>query len=71
MSCTNDFVIEDGTLISYTGLGGDVVIPSGVTSIGNYAFRDCTSLISVVIPAGVTRIGNSAWLMNYQNQKLR
>jgi len=32
-----------------------------VTSIGNSAFEDCTSLTSVVIPEGVTSIGKSSF----------
>jgi len=36
-------------------------IPSGVTSIGNYAFFSCSGLISVTIPSGVTSIGNYAF----------
>ena len=36
-------------------------IPVGVTSIGNYAFYDCTGLTSIDIPAGVTSIGVSAF----------
>ena len=38
-----------------------VVIESGVTSIGNYAFEDCTNLASVSIPASVTRLGDHAF----------
>ena len=38
-----------------------VVIGSGVTSIGNYAFEDCTNLASVSIPASVTRLGDHAF----------
>ena len=38
-----------------------VVIESGVTSIGDYAFKQCTSLASVTIPTSVTNIGKSAF----------
>ncbi|GAB6390787.1 MAG: leucine-rich repeat protein [Treponematales bacterium] len=38
-----------------------VVPPSALTSIGNDAFFNCTSLTSVTIPAGVTSIGNRAF----------
>ncbi|MCD7881705.1 MAG: leucine-rich repeat domain-containing protein [Clostridiales bacterium] len=38
-----------------------VVIESGVTSIGRYAFYNCTGLTSVVIPDSVTSIGNYAF----------
>ena len=37
------------------------VIPSSVTSIGSYAFGDCTGLTSVEIPSSVTEIGYDAF----------
>jgi len=39
----------------------ELVIPEGVTSIGNYAFRGCSGLTSVTIPDSVTSIGSSAF----------
>ncbi len=54
----------------FTKPTGNVVLPISVqhngvtyttTSIGNYAFYDCTGLISVAIPNSVTAIGYSAF----------
>jgi hypothetical protein len=43
------------------GISGTVTIPNSVTSIGSWAFEDCTSLASITIPASVTSIGNYAF----------
>ena len=39
----------------------DIVIPEGVSSIGNYAFFGFASLTSIVIPNSVTSIGSTAF----------
>ncbi len=39
----------------------DLVIPSGVTSIGMYAFSECSRLESITIPSSVTSIGRGAF----------
>ena len=57
----SDFVIESGVLVEYTGPGGDVVIPDGVTAIGEKAFA-FAHITSVVIPDSVTVIGDGAFV---------
>jgi len=57
----SDFTIENGVLTKYNGAGGDVVIPAGVTSIGDFAFENCTSLTSATIPDSVTSICHAAF----------
>ena len=39
----------------------ELVIPDGITSIGIYAFYNCSKLTSVTIPSSVTSIGESAF----------
>ena len=53
--------ICDDAFYDCTGLTS-VVIPDGVTEIGEEAFRGCTGLTSVVIPEGVTKIEWEAFL---------
>ena len=43
------------------GKQGDVVLPAGVTSIGNAAFQGCAGLTRITLPAGVTNIGDDAF----------
>ena len=54
-SCTSlsSLVISDSV--------AGIVIPDGVTSIGDYAFSSCRSLTNIVIPDSVTSIGDHAF----------
>ena len=40
----------------------ELIIPDSVTSIGDYAFYDCSGLTSITIPDSVTSIGSFAFL---------
>lgn len=60
-TATEEFVIVDGVLIEYTGNGGCVTIPNGVTSIGAHAFSACCDLTNIEIPESVTSIGAYAF----------
>ena len=39
----------------------EIVIPEGVTSIGNNVFEECTSLTTITVPATTTTIGAAAF----------
>ena len=61
LAAESDFTIENGILTKYNGPGGDVVVPEGITGIGQRAFADCEELTSVVIPDGVVGIDDMAF----------
>jgi uncharacterized repeat protein (TIGR02543 family) len=61
---TPNFRITSGAVSAGTKCAGAVLIPEGVTSIGNSAFTSATSITSVTIPASVISIGNEAFYFN-------
>lgn len=56
-----DYVIDGGTLVSYTGTESDITIPLGITSIGKDAFSGNNTLTKVYIPDEVTSIDYAAF----------
>ena len=58
-------VSPDGkTFVKYVGNENaeEFIIPDGVTCIGEWAFKDCSSLTSIILPDGVTSIGDFAFV---------
>lgn len=46
---------------SYREFISSIFIENGVTSIGEYAFKDCSKFTNIIIPGSVTSIGGSAF----------
>ena len=74
----NGFIIEDGVLTGYTGPGGDIVIPEGVTSIGRgtghgvleredpeYTWLFGGNVTSITIPKSVKYIAYDGYYPRY------
>ena len=56
-----DFDIQNGVLVAYNGTDKHVVIPDGVTEIGDDVFWQNENITSVIIPDGVTEIRKFAF----------
>jgi len=52
-----DFQMNGTTLVKYKGNATNVTIPSNVTIIGNYAFKDNTSIYTVTLHSKITALG--------------
>ena len=62
VSSDNRCLIINGTLKAFAPAGlTEYTIPDSVTSIGYYAFRNCSKLTSITIPDSVTSIGEGAF----------
>lgn len=57
----SEFVIEQGTLMKYTGSEEEVTVPKKVKIIDWHAFEGCSNLKKVVLPEKLNEIGRSAF----------
>ena len=57
-SYANPMCYADNLYIGGKLVEGELVIPDSVTSIGEYAFYNCSGLTEITIPSSVTSIGN-------------
>ena len=56
-----DFLVEDGVVKRYIGVGGELVIPEGVKEIGDSAFINCAAVTSAELPEGIEIIRTAAF----------
>ena len=61
MSAIEEFETENGILKAYKGSGAEVIVPEGVTEIGDDAFKGMAHLLKVKLPSSVKRIGDRAF----------
>lgn len=57
----NDYTSSSKTRWTNELSNGTIIIPDGVTKIGNYAFAECGELTSIIIPESVESIGECAF----------
>ena len=67
MDILNDFVVDSGVLVDYTGHGGIVHIPQGIRRIHRMHTSGATE---IHIPEGVTEISERAFCTNSTLSKI-
>ena len=48
-------------VIKYTGTEKDVAVPEGIKAIGDDAFSDCETIVTVSLPSSLVWIGHQAF----------
>ncbi|MBR5284757.1 MAG: leucine-rich repeat protein, partial [Clostridia bacterium] len=61
MDGKHNFNIQNGILQRYSGPGGELTIPAGVTAVGRSAFEGCRTLTAIHLPETVREIGSGTF----------
>ena len=61
MRNARDFIIENGILVQYVGDYEEVIVPEGVSQIGEKAFSGREDIVDVILPNSISGIGNWAF----------
>ena len=58
INAKEDFVVEDGVLVGYNGIGGPITVPEGVTEIKTGVFSHCRfSITRLDLPSTLNKVG--------------
>lgn len=60
---SQDFIVVGSMLIQCKATTETVVVPEGIKSIGNDAFKGCSGIRNVILPEGIEIIGQNAFFM--------
>ena len=61
MAVTSVYEVRGSELIRYKGNQSNIEIPEGITKVGDEAFADCTTIVSVKFPSTIKEIGIMAF----------
>ena len=56
-----EFKVENGVLLSFSGEQHSVIVPEGVTVIGKEVFKGMSWITDITLPEGLTEIGENAF----------
>ena len=62
MTNSSDFQIKDGVLLKYTGDSSNIVLPEGITEIGQFAITSNERIKSIKLSSTVQKIDESSFL---------
>jgi hypothetical protein len=70
MAFSNCTALNSVTVSGTDAVTGKVILPSGLTSVGNWAFQACYGLTDITVPDSVTSIGRGAFAYDTSLQSI-